>query len=846
MKKFKFSAFCASMLFLLVLGGCSDDNNEVTPGEGPGSEVTIEIESEKGDEGSAIYATSATISLNLKGVETYTYQVEEGSVSESDFPDGEIMFANAEKENGNGIFTAQDGKNTAYLYGLNGNTKYTAIFAFKVGTEYQVKGFEFTTPEYSRRITIISATRDEIKFHIEMPEGVYYKWSFTDALNYNSMKDQFMQSDVDFLRNPSVGVSCGPQDITITSGVQIDPDDPMWGEWQVTQGTAYVILVGESDEEGNLDYEVDYGGGMLMSQALAPTVGDYTEEWSDEGVTFNGMYAKQMVYAQSADQVDKKATVTVLKKNETKLKVAITPPDGALSYGVYMTSEDDYELMKKYVGEQGVPALVFNESTPLVEPQEIEYTGMSIGKKYHLFITCNFADDYSKQSFQEEVYEIVESTKPDVELTVVGNVEPDQPYKVSYTIKAPNGDCRGIRYVENSMAEWNASLRPEYGMDEKFYVTNYGLDVTDADVIQAINSSEGYKMYFNSYAEEENMLVVQAYNEDEDLSEPYMAKATAVADFGTPVDADGQAIMDNLCGTWNATFNRQGSNGETETVTFPIEFSREPEEAGEYADYDKLVKTIMTMKNMTEEEAKLYIEEEKANYIQAREKQIDFYKMKNRIVGRFKGEFPHKYASPWDLFNNISYSAVDADDLFFDYGPKIFLEVIPVEENGQTLYAVILSANLYAVPPLSDWNTPFTYYIMGYDGSSAYHTDFPVKVDEDGNGLTIQAYEYNGMTLTPFFAGMYNNTIYNTYYGSGDIVLTRNNASAMKTLKSSVTSLKTTTKNMLTTPWAAYQTTTIKNMPKTFLPSADVARKLKRESVTIDCSKSSFIKKIQK
>lgn len=29
MKKFKFSAFCLSMLFLLVLGGCSDDNNFV-------------------------------------------------------------------------------------------------------------------------------------------------------------------------------------------------------------------------------------------------------------------------------------------------------------------------------------------------------------------------------------------------------------------------------------------------------------------------------------------------------------------------------------------------------------------------------------------------------------------------------------------------------------------------------------------------------------------------------------------------------------------------------------------------------------------------------------------------
>lgn len=49
MKKFKFSAFCLSMLFLLVLGGCSGNDNEVTPpGEGPSSEVAIEIESEKG------------------------------------------------------------------------------------------------------------------------------------------------------------------------------------------------------------------------------------------------------------------------------------------------------------------------------------------------------------------------------------------------------------------------------------------------------------------------------------------------------------------------------------------------------------------------------------------------------------------------------------------------------------------------------------------------------------------------------------------------------------------------------------------------------------------------------
>lgn len=431
-----------------------------------------------------------------------------------------------------------------------------------------------------------------------------------------------------------------------------------------------------------------------------------------------------------------------------------------------------------------------------------------------------------------------------MELTVVGNVESDNPYQVSFTIKAPNGDCRGIRYAENTTLEWKASLRPEYGMDEEYYINTYGHDVMDADVVSAINSAEGYKMYFNSYAGEENMIVVQGYNEDEDLSGLYMAKATAVADFGTPVDADGQKVMDALCGTWNATFNQVATDGSVKTVTFPIEFVREPEEAGEYPDYEGLVQTVMRMNSLTEEEAKIYIEEEKAKYIEAREKQIELLKMKNRIVGRMKGNFPHQYASPWDLFNKSTYSAVDADDLFFDYGPKIFFEVVPVEENGQTKYGVILSgSNPYSVPPVSDWNTPFTYYVLGYDSASGttWHADFPVQVDEDSNGLTILAYENNGMNLIPSFAGKYNNIVYNTYYGAGDIVLTRNNASAMKTLKSSVaSSLKTTSKGVFTTPWATSKQATVKTMPKTFLPSADVARKLKRETITIDYSQQRF------
>ena len=84
---------------LMFLGSCSDDDPQSEAVVS--NEPVIEISTATGEEGSSVYATSASFNLTLKGVESYAYEVEKGETT--DTPDGAVIFANAEEEGGSGI-----------------------------------------------------------------------------------------------------------------------------------------------------------------------------------------------------------------------------------------------------------------------------------------------------------------------------------------------------------------------------------------------------------------------------------------------------------------------------------------------------------------------------------------------------------------------------------------------------------------------------------------------------------------------------------------------------------------------------------------------------------------------
>jgi hypothetical protein len=117
-----------------------------------------------------------------------------------------------------------------------------------------------------------------------------------------------------------------------------------------------------------------------------------------------------------------------------------------------------------------------------------------------------------------------------------------------------------------------------------------------------------------------------------------------------------------------------------------------------------------------------------------------------------------EYRSPYDLFVATDYSSVDIAQLFYDFGPKWYLQVL---EDG----SVIVPFHSMHMPPMSNW-PGYPFYVAGvgngaafYDANESY-PGFPVEISSDLNTITIkpivlsdgkqsQAYYMNALGIQP-------------------------------------------------------------------------------------------------
>lgn len=755
---------------LLLWSGCDDVNDPGT--DVPG--VQIEVTTQDADGQSLVYATSATFRLNLQGVESYVYEVKEGEVTEE--PDPVVMYANATEEGGSGIITAKDGENETTVEGLLGNTKYSIFFAFKVENEYKLEKIEFTTTGYTDILNLISVDYSGMTFHVNVDDDVYYRVGITEAENYFAMKEQFFMSDVDFLSSGIVYK--GSQTISIKNGDLINPD---WPDDEFNRysffypGGTYMLLLGECDSDGNMSYEVDNGGnpgfpGPLMTRSINDNISTYTEEFSEENITFNGKFAKMRFWLKFPENVENKAKVSLLKKTERTVTYSIIPDEDALNYGAVLFSEDDYEMILRWFGDKGLQHAVFFKSQAFSGNNEVTYTDLEVGKKYKFFVISNYDEDYTKQSFYVEDVEITASTNPKSELTVTA-VSGNDPYSVAFNIKAPNKDCSGIRYLANYIKDWASAP-----YDDETMLSTYGVDVTEKEVVEKINSDEGYNMEFGSWEDSETKLVLLSYNADEAPSDKlFTCVAKSAPEVGTPLQSE---IFDKITGTWNVKYTyRPYKSAEPEVAEFPMVFTQTAEAAPATLPSNVHDDLLAYWKGFgySDAEAEIKIEEYVADYRESVEKYTTKYKNMNRIVGN--GFKPlHDYFGTWDLFCDLNYSAYDTDELFYDFGPKIFFQVRNIEGKEE----IALVTYELAIPPVSSGISYYDYYMYGdnvnAEGWGYSNVTYPVEVSTDGNTITIKGFKDETVSPYPIYpsiAYLMGGYPFYQFYGDGDIVLTK-------------------------------------------------------------------------
>lgn len=751
---------CLFLLSTLVLAGgmwsCSDDDDETE---------SVVITQTSTDETSEVYATSATFKLATRGVESFAYQVVEGA--DATAPAGEVIYAEAQENNI--VISAEDGDNEVTVYGLEGNKTYTVFFALKKGAEYIVKSQTITTPAYTRLITVIDTKPYSIKLHIEMPENTYYKLSFGARDMYQAQKDQFGMTDGDYV---SYGqLYKGAKTINLVDGEYLeenpvpDEDFPI----QVLPGYPYVILVAECDADGNVLCEYDYGDGgddwepmKTTRSATAPMTDGYTEECSDAAVTFNGKYAKQYVYGGST-LVESKITVEKTKITERSATFTITPDENVVTYVVDAMTKEDYDYYVTICGERGIPTFELTNNEMYTGSQVMStnpaYLPFEKGKTYKLIVVGTYSEDYSVQSIQIIDFTPFESTKPEAKLEITVKEDPDKnPWMVWFNIKAPDKNCSYIRYLMNYMKEWTPMLNS--GTTKEQLMQSYGNYVTEVEIMNAINSNDGYDIGFTSWEHTESMLMVASFNEDEKMA-VYEGKSTSLPE--PDKERVDSPLFDDLKGDWTATCQAQWQDYTgtyDQKVSFKVTLAGGPEQgpssvsAMDSKDYDALFSYFKesAMKNGQDEAtaeayAKTKVAELFDEYKSEATRYAGKYRGQNRLVG-LRFDAAHEYMSAWDLFCDLDYSAYDTEELFYDYGPKLFLE-ISKGENGKD--KLELTADQSCVAPVSAWKN-YEVLFVGYN-SAVYDNaplgHFPVTVSSDKNTITIGGVEADDVMCYP-------------------------------------------------------------------------------------------------
>lgn len=758
MRKLRFLLLSAlASVSAFTMWSCSDDSDG----------ISIKTESA---EGSVIEATSAIFNIEASNLVDVAYAVY--PADSVDFEGAEIEYFEAQLDGR--LVEAADNKARVSICGLEGGTSYVAYFILKRGDSFSVKSTRFTTKEYSQIITIVKTDPYAITLHIELPDdSAFYRLAHLSRFDYMAFRKSYGFSDAEVV---SFGpLMQGSQTITIENGgILTDLYDPDYDlPTAVLPGYPYVVLLAECDRNGYVMCEEDEG--LIMSKlpsAMDTNVGEYTEEEDDEYIKYNGFYARHYVFG-GCKRIESEIEVEQVALTERSVSFKCTPSENVVTYITALMTEAEYNRYVDYVTADGIPTMLLTEYQMVTGEQIMQSNPDKFpfhdGEKYKACIVGTYTDDYSVQSVQWIDFQKMTSDMPAAEL-IVTNVENPDPFTVSFNIKAPNKDCYYYKYLMNYKVEWEKMFVT--GTSDEELMANYGQYVRDEAIMAKVNSDEGYTASFSTRSNSEMLIMVASFNSDEKMTVYRCEGKSAVEPAKEPVESD---LFEALMGDWTAScvarwtdYNNQNHYGP---VTFKVTIDNKPDmgpatvadmdaEAyagmlGYFTEYIKYKQPDISDADATAY-AEKRISDEFDNYKKCAQECADKYQSLNRVVG-LGFDLAHEYKSSWDLFCDLEYTAYKTEDLFYDYGPKFFLEVQPDE-------SVVLVNNSLKVDPISNWKQTAVYF-MGYDSIDFYNSplcDFPVTVSEDRQTMVWDGVMVDGIKCFPS-PGYYTQAPYFTF-----------------------------------------------------------------------------------
>lgn len=720
MKNFTLPFLVGMFLVGVVVAGCDDDEDKVS------STPTVSISAGTPTE------NSVDITLTTTSISSYAYICVEDTTTDV-YDDEAVLFRSGTTG------TLTDGANTVTLYPLSALTSYIVYFAFTTtdGSYYgKVFSTEFTTTDYTTEgLALVAVSGDGFMMHIKVPQ------STIDAGNAIRYVCRNVAIDIDY---------CGGDeyisyDLQTNGGVYTTEDVT------VTYSNATLY-----DEDGNFVQDP-----MVPGEPMYFYAGEYSwskgpySNWADgyyndEFTSGDGFYQKLEFRLEMPSELDASLNISVEDVTAVSANIIIEPDDEIETYCIMVVDDATYHsyvlpmlnnnedylqwFVTSWYGYYLGWTATYSGGDGYWEADELniadEGYGLEEETTYHIFAVGLGDEDGSTQVFEEVSFTTLEksTTAPEVVVTAL-DADPStgvaSPYEAWFNIKATNGDVISASYLADYDFAWR-------GYTPSTLMSSYGTSFSSTE-LAAINSSDGYNVYFASRAGNTTRMAVLAYNEEylsnsEDLDSD---DPLCIADC-TTIEAEAKAsisttLFDDLCGDW--TMSYAAISGDS-TVTGTVNIARQLE-------YDSTPGSEVY--DAYSGSTTAYVESLWSDYTDACA-YFNTHDLTNQNRLLCTGFSTFSCASPYDLFISSSYSAYDCDEIIYDFGPKWYLEVI--DEN-----TVAVPVNAIRQLPASAWASSYYYYMLGFYGGGytdyiAYGDDyedayFEVTLSEDKNTLVI-------------------------------------------------------------------------------------------------------------
>lgn len=550
------------------------------------------------------------------------------------------------------------------------------------------------------------------------------------------------------------------------------------------------------------------GGASANKQSSIGIITDY-EITRPMDPYWTGAFQRKHFFVKQPQPFDGKVDVQLVEASPIDLVMDFYPGEGVKQYAVGVFDDAMYDqILELCNGREEYmqwaitsyfAAYTFGTrvaSDPVRMALTTFYYQDAIGEDtdYHVLVTAMGDNAATIQNFQHYTFKTTKKTK-DAPVVMVTPLEDEAtPYVAKFNVKcttaAEGNPVEQCYYAANYKRDWLLEVN---GGATYFSIVagNKAYSYFTEEEIAKINSPEGLELTIASIDGETTRVAVLGYNDEytpNDLVgfssiQIEDGECPAIADCATPWLKQKEYVNENaymdLVGDWTAKATlERASDGKSFIHTSKISL------AADILDFPKELPD--SVYNIYKETSKY--DEQKVDALWAEFKELAETVTDRRLV--YQNRLIAKgwvnldsynrldYYSPYDLFVDKTYKSVDVSSIFYDFGPKWYIEAVK-DENGNISLVAPFDSNF--LPPASNWSIPFymagmeleNYYTVTY--GDGWTPAFPVEVSADRNTITIKPLVYNGIEFFPNMIGIdysMNQTILENPVVS-EIVLTR-------------------------------------------------------------------------